>query len=226
MHFAESTFILSANVRSAPIIYKVLFMQNPNTISLINASAMRDGIGLGLYGLLSLYVLKLSFTFPLFSTCFFLMTVFSPVAAGLLAFRFRKTTDYTSQGFSFFQGFIYALFLGFYAALWVALGTFVYLNWLDHGTFFAAYEANLKQSMANPEMAKMMQDPAFSAAINEATHGKGLDGIAELMQSLGAATYACMPIYAALIFGPFISIVIGLVCMKRRPTDYNSQSGF
>ncbi len=194
-------------------------MQNPNIIRDANASAMQGGIWLGLFGLLSLCALKGSFSFPILSTCYFLMMVFSPVLGGILTFRYRNTTNYAAEGFSFFQGLIHALLLGLYAAIWVALGIFVYLNWLDHGTFFAAYQESLKQSMQQPEMAQMMQDPAISATINEATNGKGLDGIADLMQSVGPAAYASMPIYAAVIFGPFISIVIGLVCMKRKPTE-------
>lgn len=176
---------------------------------------MHYGIWLGLWGLISLVALRFSFTHPVLSTTYMLMVVTSPVIGGALTFRYRKAVGGDIYGFNFFQGFLHALFMGFYAALWVALGTFVYLNWLDHGTIFAAYQESLKQSMAQPQMAQIMQDPAIMATINEATNGKGIDGIGELMQSLGAVTYASMPIYAALIIGPFISIFIGLASMKR-----------
>lgn len=208
-------------IRSAPPYYtggQRNFMQTQNTISEVNFYAMRNGIWLGLWGLLSLVALRFMFSLPVLSSTFMLMTVASPVIGGLLTFRYRKAVGGNIYGFSFFQGFLHALFMGFYAALWVALGTFVYLNWLDHGAFFAAYQENLNQSMARPEMAQIMQDPALQATINEATNGKGIDGIGELMQSMGAVTYASMPIYAALIIGPFISIFIGLACMKR-PSD-------
>lgn len=190
-------------------------MQTHNTISVANVYAMYNGVWLGLWGLMSLVALRFSFTHPILSTTYMLMVVVSPVIGGALTFRYRRAVGGNINGFSFFEGFIHALFMGFYAALWVALGTFVYLNWLDHGTFFAAYQESLKQSMAQPQMAQVLQDPAIMATINEATNGKGIDGVGELMQSLGAVTYASMPIYAALILGPFISIFIGLASMKR-----------
>ena len=190
-------------------------MQTQNTISEVNAYAMRNGIWLGLWGLMSLVALRFSFSVPMLSTMYMLMLIASPILGGALTFHYRKAVGGDVYGFGFFQGFLHALFMGFYASLWVALGTFVYLNWLDHGAFFVAYQESLKQSMAQPQMAQLIQDPAMQAAINEATNGKGIDGVAELMQSLGAVTYASMPIYAALIIGPFISIAIGLVSMKR-----------
>lgn len=185
-------------------------MQNNDIVRQINAFAMHDGVTLGLFGLMSLWVLKLSFTIPFFSTLFGVMLLGSPLLGGALTFRFRNRVTLPYMGFSFFHGFLHALFMGFYASVWVALGTFVYLQYFDHGTIFAAYE----QSLQTPQMQQYLQESGLMASLNTITNGNGLNGIGDVMRSVGAANYAAVSLYNALIFGPVIAAFIGLAARR------------
>ncbi|EJX03451.1 hypothetical protein, membrane, partial [gut metagenome] len=111
---------------------------NNEIIREVNQYAMQNGIVLGLFGIASLAVFKWSFYHPFFSTLFMVMLIGSPVLGVFLTFKYRQASVGTDAPFGFARGFLHALFTGFYASIWVALFTFVYLNYFDHGTLFAA----------------------------------------------------------------------------------------
>lgn len=186
-------------------------MQNKEYVGLINNYAMRDGIVLGLFGIASLAVFLWSFKIQFFSTLFVVMLFASPFLACFLTFRFRTDSTEPGEPFGFLRGFLHALFTGFYASVWIALCTFLYLQYFDHGMIFEAY----RQSLHSPETTAYLRQSGMEAQINLMTNGKGVDGMVDMMQSLGSATYAAMSLYCALIAGPFISVVIGLVCRRR-----------
>lgn len=171
---------------------------------------MQNGIVLGLFGVLSLVAFKWSFTIPFFSTLFGVMLMGSPVLATVLTLKFRNLTTAPYEPFSFLNGFLHALFTGFYASIWIALVTFIYLQYFDHGTIFAAYA----KSLENPQTLAYLKESGLDAQLNEITGGRGIQGVAEIMQAVGAATYSTLSIYFALIFGPFISAAIGLFCRR------------
>lgn len=185
-------------------------MQNNSPISQVNAFAMYDGVVLGLFGLLTLYVSKLSFSEPFFSTLFLLMLIGSPVLAAFRTFRFRRIVTEPGAPFTFTRGFLHALFMGFYASIWVALGIFLYFSYLDHGSYFASFGA----SLARPEIQESFDASGMTETINLMTNGRGVEGLVDDMQAIGAATYAALALYSVLIFGPFISLLIGLLARR------------
>ena len=189
-------------------------MQKNYMVKELNASAMQCGVTLGLFGVLSLAVFKWSFTVPFFSTLFFVMLLAGPVLAAWQTMRFRNAVAGPSGGFTFLSGFLHSLFTGFYASVWVALVTFVYLQYFDNGAIFADYA----RSIDTPEMKQYLQQSGMNSEIMRMTGGEGVQGLADALRSIGAATYAAMSLYCALVFGPFIAVVIGLVC-RRGGTD-------
>lgn len=188
------------------------FMQETNSVRIANQHAMQDGITLGLFGLMTLGVFKASLTHPFYSTLFGVMLLGGPVLALVLTLYFRRKTTDQSSPFSFSQGFFHALFTGFYASIWVALGIFVYLQYFDHGSLFAAWQ----KSLESPAMEAYMQNPEISQSINEITNGKGIGVLGETMQRIGAANYAALSIYATIAVNPFIAIVCGLIARRSR----------
>ncbi len=185
-------------------------MQNNYIVRQINAFAMQDGIVLGIFGLTSLWVFKWSFTMPFFSTLFGVMLLGSPALGLALTLRFRTRAVGQTGGFSFFHGFLHALFMGFYASIWVALGTFIYLQYFDHGTLFAAYE----QSLQTPQMAQYLNESGLMVSLNTLTNGNGVKGIGDIMRNVGAANYAAISLYNSLIIGPVIAAIIGLIARR------------
>ena len=186
-------------------------MNNSDNFRIINGYAMRNGITLGIFGILTLACFMWSLSMPFFSILFNVMVIANPVLGGILTFRFRKAEAGTDEPFSFMSGFLHAIFMGFYASMWVALCVFVYLQYFDHGMIFAAYA----QMLDTPEMEQYLQLSGMNAQIEEMTGGTGVEGLVEAMRSAGAAPYATFSIYLSLILGPFISAIIGLSARRR-----------
>lgn len=179
---------------------------------------MQNGIVLGAFGILTLCVLRLMFTYSVAVLLFYGMLFCAPVLATVLTQRYRRATTVPSEEFSFLSGFLHTLFTGFYAAIWIALFTFIYLQYLDHGALFDAYASMLEA----PEVKAQLRAAGTLDQINQITDGQGIRGIADMMQRVGAATYAAMHIYLALILGPAISVVVGLICKKNGSDNLNT----
>lgn len=185
-------------------------MNKNDNFRLINTFSMRNGIVLGLFGILTLAAFRWSLSMPFFAALFNIMVLASPLLGGWLTFQFRKSVAANQDSFSFMSGFLHSLFMGFYASLWIALAVFVYLQYFDHGMIFAAYE----QMLDTPEMSQYLQLSGINAQIEEMTENGGVHGMIEVMQSVGAAPYATFSIYMSLIFGPLISAIIGLLARR------------
>ena len=63
-------------------------------------------------------------------------------------------------------------------------------------------------------MQQYLLQSGVGAQFDSLSGGKGAQGIADVMQSLGAATYASVSLYLSIIFGPVISTVIGLIARR------------
>ena len=82
---------------------------------------MQGGVVLGVIGILSLVVFRWSFVVPFLSTLFGVMLLATPVLATFLTLRYRNLNYGEREPFSFVHGFLYAVFTGFYASVWVAM---------------------------------------------------------------------------------------------------------
>lgn len=176
----------------------------------INTCSMQGGVVLGVFGILSLVVFRWSFVIPFFSTLFGVMMIASPILATFLTLRYRNLNYGVREPFSFAQGFFYTVFMGFYASVWIALFTYVYLQYFDHGRIFADYALSINTL----EMKAYLLQSGLDAEISKMSGEHGVKGLVDAMQSVGAATYAAMSVYFALIFGPVISALIALVARR------------
>lgn len=185
-------------------------MQNNEVVKQINSYAMRDGITLGVFGIVSLVAFKWSFSLPGLSTLFSIMLLGTPVFATYLTLRFRNDVTEMGEDFAFLRGFLHALFTGFYASILVAVVVFVYLQYFDHDAIFAAYG----RSIDTPEMQQYLLQSGMDAQLSELSGGHGVQGLVNALQSLGASTYSALSIYCSMIFGPVIAAIIGLVARR------------
>lgn len=185
-------------------------MQNESIIKQVNDYAMQNGVILGLFGIATLTTFKWSLTMPFFGILFEVMLLGSPVFATILTLKYRRQQVSKNEPFSFLRGFLHALFMGFYASLWIALIVFIYLRFFDHGTIFAAYE----QMLDTPMMRDYLRQSGLDAQIAQISGTGGVKGLAAAMQSIGPATYASLFLYFPMIFGPIISAIIGLICRR------------
>lgn len=192
---------------------------NDNTFKQTNGFAMQYGVLLGLCGLAGLACFVGSFTTPFLSFFHLLLTLGSPVLAGYLTIRFRNAVMQPELGFSFGRGFGYTFLMGMYATLWIAVGVFVYLAYIDNGYIFDAYEKVLNQ----PEYVAQLR---ASGTWNVLQSAGGITKLVNNMRAISAASYAAGVIYMSLMVAPLISAVIALVCRKAPDgwTEPNSET--
>lgn len=193
------------------VFFETLIMQDTVTLfRQTNAYAMQNGIGLGLWGFLSLAAGVGGLVTPWLQSVSSLMMLASPFLAGYLTCRFRKAVMEPQEGFSFGHAYAHTLMMGLYATLWIAVGTYVYLAFFDHGFVFDAYAAQLRQ----PETMKVLQESGMLRDIREMTGGKGVDGLVEMMRAIPPAQYAVGLIYMNIFIAPVLSLIIALFCRK------------
>lgn len=186
-------------------------MQNNEMLRLINAYAMRNGIMLGLWGILTLTVFKYSFTIPLMSTLYGAMLLGSPVLATFLTIKFRGEILGERESFSYLHAFLHTLLMGFYASIWIALFIYVYLQFFDHGTFFENYGNTLN----SPEMQQYIRQTGLENQMQQITGSNDVNTFVDILQSFGAANYAALELYTSLFISPIISAIIAIFCKRK-----------
>lgn len=183
--------------------------QNTNKFKQTNAFAMQYGLALGVWGIACLCVMVVSLKVSSLSLISTLMTMGSPVVAGLLTARFRKAVMVPQEGFTFGRGFLFTFMEGIYAAIWIALFVYIYLAYFDHGYIFDTYEAILNR----PEYAAELRNTGVMTTFDSAG---GITAVIDAMRNTPPAQYAGMVLYTTVLFAPIISALIALIC-RRAP---------
>ena len=171
---------------------------------------MQYGVALGAWGLLANACFAGSFSWPGLSMAFLLLTVLSPVLGAVLTSRFGRHVA-PETGLTFNQAFLHTLLMGAYAAIWVSVGVYIYLAYLDHGYIFNAYE----NSLADPAIQEEMERNGLNAQIAQLTGGGTPADLVTALRAIPAVNYAAMVLYVNILLAPFIAIAIALVCRKR-----------
>ena len=171
----------------------------------INAFSMQNGLILGLWTLLALLAMLLSFTYSMLSLVSAIMLIFAPILLFLLTKKYRSLVA-TEGVFTITQGFLHSFFTMLYAATWVALMVFVYLFYLDKGYVFDAYTMYFNR----PEVQEILAQKEMQAQLAIALQGMTIQEVVEGLRFIPPATYAGMIFYLNLLFSPVISLLIGL----------------
>ena len=179
------------------------------TLNIANSYAMQHGIYLGIWGILSLVLNVLALTqawMQLPSLLFFLI---SPLFACWLTFRFRKAVAPSpTQSFSFTEGFLHTFFCGFYASLWVALFTYIYLRFLDGGYVFDLYEQILSAS----EVQQSLRVSGVSAMLEQMG---GVKGMVDQLRDTSPVAYSSTFFVYSMLLAPIFSLIIGAVSIRK-----------
>lgn len=171
----------------------------------INAFSMQNGLILGLWTLLALLAMLLSFTYSMLSLVSAIMLIFAPILLFLLTKKYRSLVA-TEGFFTITQGFLHSFFTMLYAATWVALMVFVYLSYLDKGYVFDAYTMYFNR----PEVQEILAQKEMQAQLAIALQGMTIQEVVDGLRFIPPATYAGMIFYLNLLFSPVISLLIGL----------------
>ena len=182
------------------------------SFSQMNAFAMQHGVVLGAVGILTMACSVLSLTYDSANLVFWFLLILSFVVARRLTMRYRDVSGYDlERGFPFSKAFAHTFLMGLYAGLWVALATFVYLQWFDHGHVFTALEAQLSR----PEMLEAFRQ-TFPAEMLDVESPETLPAtVVSLMRASSPASHAIGVLYMNLFAAPVVSAVIALLSFRR-----------
>lgn len=172
---------------------------------------MQHGVWLGLWGFLSLTSFRWSLVYDGLSLLTPLLMFGTPVFAAWLTFRFRAKAVMPGEGLSFGRAFVHTMLTGFYAAVWIALGIYVYLQYVDGGAIFDDYARRALSPENLREFETLRATPEFAQMAGDAS----LKEIVEAMPRIGAAGYAAMALHGCFFIGPIISAIIAAFAMKR-----------
>lgn len=175
-----------------------------------NAYAMQNGMILGVWVIMCHAFFVAGLSNPLFSNFWLLTLLGIPVVDCFLTLRFRRIVG-LDINFPFARGFIHSFLTLLYTAVWAAVVTFVYLQFFDNGYIFDCYAHNL----SDPQTIKMMEESGMMQQVKEATNGLTPVDLVNQMRAFGAGNYAAMIIYFYIFASPVISVIVGLVCMRR-----------
>lgn len=186
-------------------------MEYSDTLKQTNAYAMQNGALLGGWSLLCGVLLVAAMSWSGAGWCFVSAAWATPVVCTVLTLRFREKVAGRTGRFSFGRGFAHTFLMSLYASVWLALGVYLYLAYLDHGAVFDAYGRMLEE----PSVAADLERSGMVAEIERLTGGKGPAALADMMRAIPAASYSAMVIYSAILFSPPVSAVIALIVRRR-----------
>lgn len=175
-----------------------------------NAYAMQNGVWLGLVALSAFVAFVCSFAYPLLSSVSMLLMLGTPVVAVCLTLGFRNTVAGKDAPFTYSRGFSHTFLTILYASVWLAIGVYVYFAYIDGGFFVDSYLNVLQR----PDIQEGLRNNALWKQMAQPTEGKELEELANMMRSIGPASYSATMVYIGLIAGLPCAIVAGLVCKR------------
>lgn len=187
-----------------------LIRQRQASFRQTNAYAMQNGIILGLWAIACQACYVLGLEHHVFSTLWLLMFLGIPVVTYLLTLRFRKIVGF-DVNFTFSRGFMHAFLTMMYAAVWASVATFVYMQFFDNGYIFDCFAKQLSA----PETIKAMNESGLTQSIAESTGGRTPVEIINMLRTIGAGNWAAMIIYMYILSSPILSVIVGLLTMRR-----------
>jgi len=189
-------------------------MDNVTAMKQTNAFAMQYGLLLGFWSMLGLYVVVTSLGHPGWETWGQLMLLSSPFVGAFFTLRFRGQVTRHGDGFSFGRGYLHTLLMGLYAGVWIALGTYVYFRFFDNGQFVESMQL-WAADPANSAVLEQMEAQGSFDELYAVSGAEDFAGILDSFRHIPPGSYAGMVISWTLLSAPVISLLVGLLAMRR-----------
>lgn len=174
---------------------------------------MQHGLFMGLFMLVTLACFIAGFSYAPLTLIFLVLCLLYPFMIACCTHYFRKAVAPTER-FTLFRGFSHALMTMVYAALWGAIGTYLYMQFFDKGHL--AY--SIQQAFSEPRMQEMIQ--ANHQLMNQqGQQHMSMQEMIEQFQNIPATIYAESILYWNIITAPIIALFVGLGHMRLRSKD-------
>ena len=182
--------------------------KNVSPFTQTNAFAMQHGIILGILLIILLGTLVMGLTDGTASLISTILVVAYPIIVGRLTFSFRRIISPIGR-FTIFQGFMHALLSMFYAAIWGAIATYIYMRFFDNGHFVNT----LVSAISNPQTQELLKANGLWQ-ITQGQSDQSLLATVNQMQNIPPSLYAEMILYMNITLAPITALIIGLCTMR------------
>lgn len=162
---------------------------------------MQFGTFMGIFWIIKFTFLPLGFKIPLLQLLFILMTCFVPILGYIYIRRYRDR--FCGGELSFIKGFIFTIFMYFFAALLTAVAHYIYFQFIDHGFIMNTY-------MEQMENIKSAVTGDLESSIDQLIENL------EVISSLSPLQLTMQLISQNIFYGTLLAIPTALIARRKK----------
>lgn len=163
--------------------------------------AMRFGTMMGIFWIIKFSFLPMGFKIPLLQLLFIFMTLFVPILGYIYIRKYRER--YCGGELSFLRGWVFSLYMYFFASLLTAAAHYIYFQFIDNGYLANSYIATIEKIKA-----------ASSENLQE-IYIKWIQNLNEL-SSMSTLQLSMYLLYTNIFYGAILSLPTALLAMRRK----------
>ena len=179
-------------------IYRKDMEDKPKTLQ---EHAMRFGTMMGIFWIIKFSFLPIGFKIPLLQLLFIFMTLFVPILGYIYIRKYRER--YCGGELSFIRGWVFSLYMYFFASLLTAAGHYIYFRFIDNGYLMGTYMEQL-------ENLKSTLTGDLETSIDQLIQNL------ETIASMSALQLTMQLIFQNIFYGALLSLPTALLAMRRK----------
>ncbi len=179
-------------------IYRKDMEDKPKTLQ---EHAMRFGTMMGIFWIIKFSFLPIGFKIPLLQLLFIFMTLFVPILGYIYIRKYRER--YCGGELSFLRGWVFSLYMYFFASLLTAAAHYIYFQFIDNGYLAGTYMEQL-------ENLKSTLTGDLETSIDQLIQNL------ETIASMSALQLTMQLIFQNIFYGALLSLPTALLAMRRK----------
>ena len=160
--------------------------------------AIRFGTMMGIFWTIKFTFLTMGFKIPLLQLLFFFMTLFVPILGFIYTRKYRER--HCNGELTFPRGFVFSLYMYFFASLLTAVAHYIYFRYIDNGYIIGIYTEQLENLKST-----LTGDMKTS-----------IDQLLETLSSMSALQLTLQLIFQNMFYGTLLSLPTALLAMRRK----------
>ena len=168
--------------------------------------AMRFGTMMGIFWIIKFSFLPMGFKIPLLQLLFIFMTLFVPILGYIYIRKYRER--YCNGELPFLRGWVFSLYMYFFASLLTAVAHYIYFRYIDNGYLMGTYleqQENLKSALTGD----------METSIDQLIQN------IETISSMSALQLTMQLIFQNIFYGVILSLPTALLAMRRKKKIIN-----
>ena len=179
-------------------IYRKDMEDKPKTLQ---EHAMRFGTMMGIFWIIKFSFLPMGFKIPLLQLLFIFMTLFVPILGYIYIRKYRER--YCGGELSFLRGWVFSLYMYFFASLLTAAAHYIYFQFIDNGYLTGTYMDQL-------ENLKATLTGDLETSVDQLIQNL------ETIASMSSLQLTMQLIFQNIFYGAILSLPTALLAMRRK----------